>query len=122
MADTKISALTALTTPTADDVLPIVDDPAGSPVTKKISFANFEANLTIANQIGYSTVALFQQVTGGSINGSNTVFTWAVAPKAICVDNGRVMQKVSSDGTVNWSGTTTTTLTNAPNFDIFGVA
>lgn len=37
MADTKISALAALTTPANEDLLAIVDDPAGSPITKKIT-------------------------------------------------------------------------------------
>lgn len=36
MADTKISALTELTTPEGEDLLVIVDDPSGTPVTKKI--------------------------------------------------------------------------------------
>jgi hypothetical protein len=43
MSDKKISQLTALTTPANDDLLPIVDDPAGSPVTKKFSWANLKA-------------------------------------------------------------------------------
>ncbi len=63
----------------------------------------------------------FQQPTG-TVNGTNTVFVFTTAPKVISVDQGRVMQKVSSDGTVNWTGTTTVTLTIAPTFDIFGIA
>lgn len=58
--------------------------------------------------------------TSGSVNGVNTVFVFTTAPSAICVDQGRFMQKVSSDGTVNWTGTTTVTLSVAPIFDIFG--
>lgn len=42
MADSKITALTALTDASSDDLLPIVDDPAGTPVTKKITVANFK--------------------------------------------------------------------------------
>ena len=41
MANAKITALTALTTVADEDLLPIVDDPAGTPVTKKITRANF---------------------------------------------------------------------------------
>lgn len=41
MADTKITALTANTTPAVTDILPMVDDPAGSPLTQKITFQNF---------------------------------------------------------------------------------
>ncbi len=40
MADTKISALTALASASSDDLIPIVDDPGGTPVTKKITVAN----------------------------------------------------------------------------------
>ena len=38
----KITALPELTTPVAADVLPIVDDVAGTPVTKKLTLANLE--------------------------------------------------------------------------------
>lgn len=37
MPDSKISALTALTVPNKTDLLPIVDDVAGTPITKKIT-------------------------------------------------------------------------------------
>lgn len=40
MADSKITALAALTTPATEDLLAIVDDPSGTPVTKKITLAN----------------------------------------------------------------------------------
>ncbi len=49
MVDKKITELTELTTPVSADVLAIVDDPAGTPVTKKITFANVEANITHTN-------------------------------------------------------------------------
>ncbi len=65
----------------------------------------------------------FQQPTSGVVDGSNQVFTWTTAPTVIVVDQGRAMQKVSSDGSVNWVAVgTTTTLTVAPNFDIFASA
>ena len=37
MANTKISALTANTTPALTDILPMVDDPAGTPATQKVT-------------------------------------------------------------------------------------
>lgn len=37
---TKISALTETTTPTTDDLIALVDDPAGTPITKKATLAN----------------------------------------------------------------------------------
>lgn len=40
MANQKITELTALTTPNVVDLLAIVDDPAGSPITKKITIGD----------------------------------------------------------------------------------
>lgn len=56
----------------------------------------------------------------GTVNGTNTDFTFASEPSIIVADQ-RMMQKVSSDGTVNWTGTTDVSLTIAPTFDIFGL-
>jgi hypothetical protein len=43
MANSKITALTETTTPLLTDILPIVTDPAGTPVTKKVTTANILA-------------------------------------------------------------------------------
>ena len=48
MADQKVTALTALTTPSNDDIIPLVDDPSGTPQTKKITYANFLAAILAA--------------------------------------------------------------------------
>ncbi len=56
----------------------------------------------------------------GTVDGSNASFTFTSAPSVIVIDQGRVMQKVSSDGTINWTGTTSVTLSTPPNSDIFG--
>lgn len=40
MADLKITELAELTTPGSSDPLSIVDDPAGTPVTKKVTVAS----------------------------------------------------------------------------------
>jgi hypothetical protein len=64
----------------------------------------------------------YQQPTSGTVDGTNQTYTWTTAPNAIVVDSGRIMQKISSDGTENWTGTLTTILSVAPNFDCFAVA
>lgn len=48
MADAKISQLSELTTAADEDLLPTVDDPAGTPVTKKITRKNFIGDYGIA--------------------------------------------------------------------------
>lgn len=52
MADTKFTGLSAQTTPLSADIFPFVTDPAGTPTAKKVTFANIEASLTVANMIG----------------------------------------------------------------------
>lgn len=47
MANSKISALTANTTPALTDILPMVDDPAGTPATQKVTLQSV-ANLVRA--------------------------------------------------------------------------
>ncbi len=61
------------------------------------------------------------QLPTGTVNGSNQTFTFTTAPSAIVVD-GLTINKVQSDGTVNWTGTTVVILAVAPNFNIFGIA
>lgn len=55
MANTKLTALTAITSASADDVLYIVDDPGGTPASKKITKANFESSLVHGNLQGVGT-------------------------------------------------------------------
>lgn len=102
----------------------------GTPLTQRTNLNFVGAGVTVTDDSGNDATIItistsagagYQAVTGGSVNGSNTVFTWAVAPNAISVD-GVILRKTASDGTANWSGTTSTTLSVAPNFDIFGVA
>jgi hypothetical protein len=47
MADQKLADLTALTTPSGDDILYIVDDPAGTPLDRKIALDNLFTRGTI---------------------------------------------------------------------------
>lgn len=74
------------------------------------------------NKLNPSSGSGFQVPTSGAVNGTNNSFTWATAPNVLVVDNGRAMRSTSADGTVNWTGTTTTVLTIAPNNDIFATA
>lgn len=57
----------------------------------------------------------------GAVDGSNTVFVFSAEPTILYID-GVPTQKVSSDSTVNWTGTTTVTLANAPQSDLYGTS
>lgn len=61
------------------------------------------------------------QVPTGTVDGSNKVYVYSTAPNAVVVD-GVTLRKTASDGTNNWTGTTTITLLVAPTFDTFSVA
>ena len=62
----------------------------------------------------------FQQPLTGGLTGTNT---WTTAPNVLVID-GVPRQKVQTDGTVMWTGSTTTVLTGAPlpTYDIFSPA
>lgn len=89
---------------------------------------NFGAlnNLSNLNSLGGGDLAPFSLrnpilIPTGTVDGNNTTFVFSSPPSILFIDSGRIIQKISSDGTVNWTGTTTITLTIAPNFDIFGL-
>jgi len=46
MADKKVTQLTSLTNSASEDLLLIIDDPTGTPVSKQISLLNLFGNLT----------------------------------------------------------------------------
>lgn len=46
MADAKLSALPTITTISVDDILYVVDDPGGSPVSSKVTFDNLQKSIT----------------------------------------------------------------------------
>lgn len=59
MADAKITALTENTTPATTDLLAIVDDPAGTPATQKITLLNA---LKVINSLGANTTPVTTDV------------------------------------------------------------
>ena len=98
MADKKVTQLTALTTPTAPDLLLIVDDPNGTPVSKKITLKSlfgavtsntvFSANVTVSGNraqfasnvnITKTLTANTVKITLGSTPGSNNATSVGMA-------------------------------------------
>jgi hypothetical protein len=99
MADKKVTQLTALTTPTAPDLLLIVDDPNGTPVSKKITLKSlfgavtsntvFSANVTVSGNrvqlasnvnVTKTLTANTVKITFGSTPSTNNATTegWSV--------------------------------------------
>ncbi len=91
MADTKISALTAKTSIAATDLLPIVDE-SGTPTTKKITEANFEASLVLANQVGGTA-------TG---NGNIVRATSPTITTSTILNSAETQQTLTDGATVSW--------------------
>jgi len=66
MADSKTTALTAATSWASGDLLYLVRDPAGTPVSRKITVDNILQNLVCA-----ANTSLLKSTTGYSLTGSN---------------------------------------------------
>jgi hypothetical protein len=98
MADTKISALTELTAPASVDLLPIVDDPAGTPVTKKVTLANLLGNVPSAQAIGWAD-APWNRTTANTIGLYN-----GTSPCAVEVYNTRTDASNYERGFMRWVG------------------
>jgi len=79
MADEKITQLAALTTPATEDLLAIVDDPAGTPETKKI---------TILNLLKLFLSSVTMQVLAGGASGTYTPTSGAKKILVIAVGGG----------------------------------
>ena len=51
MADLKITELTENTSPITTDIIPMVDDPAGTPLTQKVTLANLGLLLSLKSKV-----------------------------------------------------------------------
>jgi hypothetical protein len=58
----KISELSALTAPAAEDLMVIVDDPSGTPITKYVTVGNLLGNST-ANVVVFSVTPANSTIT-----------------------------------------------------------
>lgn len=87
-------------------------------VTPTVVYADPVTHRLLVDSSGSGGLNLL--TTASTVNGSNTSFIFTTAPKIVFVDQ-IPKQKVSSDGTVNWTGTTTITLAIAPTFDIYAL-
>lgn len=63
MADSKISALAADTSPTADDLVVLVNDPGGTPANKKATIANLLKLVAVQQVVEAHTTAVASGTT-----------------------------------------------------------
>lgn len=100
----------------------------GTNITTALASLNFVGSGVTATNVGNDvTVTVtatggtgYQPPLSGGLTGTNT---WSSAPNVLVID-GVPRQKIQTDGTVNWTGTTTTVLTGSPlpTYDIFASA
>src|SRR3990167_726517 len=112
MADTKVTALTANTSPLTTDILPIIDDPGGTPASQKMTIAslltlavsNVVVQTILAGTTTYTPTALMKKclvicVGGGGGGCAIKLFTAAdIGASKTCVVGA------SSTGAGNTSG------------------
>ena len=92
MADTKITALTENTAPIATDIFPMVDDPAGTALTQKVTITNlFTAREIIAPTITTSIVPTTSD--GVALGSTSSMFSDLF---------------LASGGVINWNNGNTT--------------
>ena len=93
MADKKITALTELTTPVGADLIHVIDDPAGTPVNKKITLDTVFNNMP--SWLAFDSTP--QALSGaGAINITSAVTAWTTtgAQAGTLVDGAQGQIKV----------------------------
>jgi len=97
MADKKVTQLTALTSPNDEDLLLIVDDPNGTPVSKSITVKTFLGALPSNTSItGNLTVSANGSYTGSNVNfTSNVVVTGTATITQAVVASDRLTIKTT---------------------------
>jgi hypothetical protein len=105
MADVKISELSAASAVTPDDLFVIVDDPAGTPVTKRVSAAVLRNPHVVA--LAYAAT-LNTDASAGDIFDVTLTGNVTLANPANPVDGKTLRWRIRQDGT----GSRTVTLGN----------
>ncbi len=86
MADKKVTQLTALTVATKDDLLLVIDDPLGSPISKKITVDNFFGAPSALNVNAISIIASGTTSLGAN-NFTLTSNTQSILTKGVSINS-----------------------------------
>lgn len=118
MSDIKVTALSEEATPISTDIVMLIDDPGGSPVSKKTTIANLTKGMAIAVQSETGTTYTFDIADSNNFIRFNNASAQALT---IPTNSGvefpigtRIWCYREGAGAVSFSGATGVTL-NAPN-------
>ena len=84
----KLTALTAVASASADDLIYIVDDPGGTPVSRKITFSNLQGSLSITESQISDLGSYLTNLAGETIGGIGDVTLTTIAAGELLVWNG----------------------------------
>jgi hypothetical protein len=102
MADKKVTQLTALTVATKDDLLLVIDDPLGSPISKKITVDNFFGATSALNVNAISIIASGTTSLGANnftlTSNTQSILTRGISINSTLVDSDTV---IASDNQAN---------------------
>jgi hypothetical protein len=84
MADKKITELTQLTTLSSDDLFVVVDDPTGTPITKKIAASDIFGNgISYVTTSTYPAAVVLRSVLTANVNANTATANTLVAAEFI---------------------------------------
>lgn len=121
MADTKLSALTTMTTPSTDDLMYIVDDPSGTPLSRAITAGNLKTYMSasptlVTPVLGVATATTVNKVT---ITQPATGATLTIVEGGSLITAGAFAITLTATGTTNVTLPTTGTLATLAGSEAF---
>ena len=103
MADKKITELTALTTPNQKDLIYVVDDPTGTPASKRISlhnlFVSVPANTSITGTLAVSANSI---LSGSKTAVNNGIIQLSTATTVASNNATTVLGSADRQGSIFW--------------------
>ena len=80
MADKKITELTSLTTVAAEDLFVVVDDPAGTPITKRVAASDLFGNgISYVTNSTYKEATVLKSVLTANVSANTTTANTLIA-------------------------------------------